>query len=365
MRLGIDGRELSVGVRTGIGRYLLAVIHGAQKQGIECLVYSDRGVPELVGRHGISVRAIPRRPTLWWDQVSLPRRLAQDGISVFLSPYYKGPLLASCPVVLTIHDLLFIEYLGRSRPFYDRAMTWLAGLYAGRAAAVITDSEYSRGTILSRLGLDPGRVTAIPLSVASEFRPVPYSEEVGRRHGVSQPYVLYVGNFLPHKNLIRLVQAFAELSDAVRGDCSLVLAGDDAGRRDAVLGEARRLGVGNRVVVTGVVDDADLPVLYAGCEAFVMPSLDEGFGLPAVEAMACGAPAIVSNRASLPEVAGDAALLVDPASIDAIRAALHSALSDRGLREDLRRRSLARAERFRGDGSVQRVLEILRAAERG
>ncbi len=364
MRLGIDGRELSAGVRTGIGRYLAAVVRGAQQQGVDCVVYSDRELPTLEAVQGATVRTIPRRPTVWWDQVSLPRRLAEDKISVFLSPYYKGPLRASCPVVLTIHDLLFIEYMGRARPAYDRTMTWLAGLYAGRAAAIITDSEHAKRTIVSRLGIGAERITVIPLSVAPEFHPVPFSEDVGRRHGVHRPYVLYVGNFLPHKNLPRLVRAFAGLTGAVRRDCSLVLAGDDAGRRNSILTEARRLGIEKQIVVTGVVADTDLPALYAGCEAFAMPSLDEGFGLPAVEAMACGAPVIVSDRASLPEVTGDAALMVDPLRVEAIGAALAAVLSDRARQEDLRRRSLARADTFRGDRAAQRVLALVRAVER-
>lgn len=364
MRLGIDGRELSVGVRTGIGRYLDAVVHGAQQQGVECLVYSDGGLPEFVGRHGISVRIIPRRPTLWWDQVSLPWQLGQDRISVFLSPYYKCPLRAPCPVVLTIHDLLFIEYLGRSRPVYDRVMTRLARLYASRAAAIITDSEHARRTILSRLGLAPERVTAIPLSVAPEFHPAPFTVDLSDRYGVRKPYVLYVGNFLPHKNLARLVQAFARVPGHVRRDCALVLAGDDAGGRHAMIREARRLGIEQHLVVTGVVARADLPALYAGCEAFVMPSLDEGFGLPAAEAMACGAPVIASQRGSLPEVVDGAGLLVDPFDTAAMALAIASVLSGRARREDLCRRSLERAEAFRGDRSVQRVLAIVREVSR-
>jgi glycosyltransferase involved in cell wall biosynthesis len=175
---------------------------------------------------------------------------------------------------------------------------------------------------------------------------------------------LYVGNFLPHKNLHRLVQAFAGLTEAARRDCSLVLVGECAGKRRSILDEARRLGIEEKVVLTGVVADADLPALYAGCEAFVMPSLDEGFGLPAVEAMACGAPVIVSDRASLPEVVGDAALLVDPLRVEAIGAALAAVLSDSVLQENLRRRSQTRADTFRGDRAAQRVLSLVRAVER-
>ena len=356
MKLGIDGRELSVGVRTGIGRYLVAVVREARRQGIECLVYADRELPETGQLGNATVRVIPWKPVLWWDQVSLPRRLAADGVSVFLSPYYKGPLRASCPVVLTIHDLLFINYMEKSRPMYDRLMTGLAGLYASRAAAIITDSEHARRTIVSRLGLSADRITVIPLNVAPEFRPMPFDEAVARRYGVRRPYVLAVGNFLPHKNLPRLVQAFAGLNETIRKDRLLVLAGNGAGGRDAVLAEAHRLGIEAQVVVTGVVADADLPMLYAGCEVFVMPSLDEGFGLPAAEAMACGAPVIASGRASLPEVVGKAGLLVDPARSEAITSALASVLSDPKLQNDLRRRSLERAENFRGDRPAQRVL---------
>jgi glycosyltransferase involved in cell wall biosynthesis len=364
MRLGIDGRELSMGVRTGIGRYATAVIEGARREGVECVVYSDQVLPTLQGLAGVTVRIVPRGPTLWWDQVRLPRRLAADRLSVFLSPYYKGPLLAPCPVVLTIHDLLFIEYLGRSRLVYDRAMTWLARLYAGRAAAIITDSEFARRTIVSRLGLSENRVTAIPLGVASEFRPVPFTEQTAQRYGVRRPYVLAVGNFLPHKNLVRLVQAFAGLPRSVRCDCQLVLAGEGAGRAEALKAEACRLGIGRQVVTTGFVAQADLPVLYAGCEAFVMPSLDEGFGLPAAEAMACGAPVIAADRGALPEVVGEAGLLVDPVRSEAIGAALAAVLSDAALRKELRRRSLARAACFRGDGFGHRVLALLRAVAR-
>jgi glycosyltransferase involved in cell wall biosynthesis len=364
MRLGIDGRELSGGVRTGIGRYLVSVVRGARQEGVDCTVYADRELPVRERLQGAAVRIIPWRPAIWWDQVSLPRRLVRDNISVFLSPYYKGPLLAPCPVVLTIHDLLFIEYLGLARPVYDRVMTRLARLYASRSAAIITDSEHAKRTIVSRLRIGAGRITVIPLSVAPEFRPVPSGSDAHRRHAIHRPYVLYVGNFLPHKNLVRLVQAFAGLTEVARRDCVLVLAGNDAGRRDSILAEARRLGCEGKIVLTGPVAEADLPALYAGCEAFVMPSLDEGFGLPAVEAMACGAPVIVSDRASLPGVVGDAALLVDPLRVEAIGAALASVLSDRGLQEDLRRRALARAEMFRGDRSAQLVLALVRAVER-
>ena len=120
---------------------------------MDCVVYSDRELPKLEAVHGATVRTIPRRPTVWWDQVSLPHRLAKDKISVFLSPYYKGPLWAACPVVLTIHDLLFIEYMGRARPVYT-GDEWLAGLYARQRGCIITD-RICRRTIVSRMASEP------------------------------------------------------------------------------------------------------------------------------------------------------------------------------------------------------------------
>jgi glycosyltransferase involved in cell wall biosynthesis len=360
MRLGVDGRELRPGVRTGIGRYLGEVLRAASRDGWSCVVYGDDGArldPPLPGV-GFTVLDAPWTP--WWDQVTLPRALARDGVTVFLSPYYKGPLSAPCPVVLTIHDLYFIEYPGRRRPVYDAVMTRMARLYAARATAIVADSEYSKRSILTRLGVRGAKVSVIPVALGAEFKRVPPTESLRIRYGVPSSYILYVGNFKPHKNLARLIRAFARLSAAQRARHTLVLAGGDREGRPELEALALAEGVRDRVVFPGRIDDADLPALYSGAAVFVLPSLEEGFGLPALEAMACGAPVVASNRAALPEVVADAGLLFDAEREAEIAAALERVLADPGLADDLRRRALARAGLYTASRTSGRVLALLR-----
>ena len=180
------------------------------------------------------------------------------------------------------------------------------------------------------------------------------------RYGISGPYILYVGNFRPHKNLPRLIRAFAALDAPLRSRHVLLLAGGDRANRPALEVLARGLGVADRVVFTGQVHDADLPVLYSECALFVLPSLEEGFGLPALEAMACGAAVVAADRAAIPEVVGDAGLLVDPEDEAAIAAAMTRVLSNPELRESLRRRGLERAREFPPDRTAGAVLALLR-----
>lgn len=366
MRIGVDGRELQGGVRTGIGRYVIEVLRAASREGWECLVYGDSATRLPVALPGVTLRVLDIPWTQWWDQVTLPGQLASDKVSVFLSPYYKGPLRAPCPVILTIHDLFFIGYPGQRRVLYDAAMTRLAQLYAHRAAAIIADSEYTQRAIVDRLGVNRAKVTVIPVALGAEFTPQPFNQAVLHRYGITPPYILYVGNFKLHKNLPRLLHAFSRLSEKLQGNYQLVLAGGDQVHRPVIERVARGLGVAERVVFPGIIVDADLPGLYSGCTLFVLPSLVEGFGLPALEAMACGAPVAVADRAALPEVVGAAALLFDPEDEATITKAMVKVLSTPDLREDLRRRGLARAREFSQDRTTDRVLKLLKeVSERG
>lgn len=365
LRVGIDGRELKRHVRTGIGRYLTEVLRAASRAEWTCVLYGDADTAFEWALPGVSFRVLPGTWTQWWDQVSLPRALAADGVSVFLSPYYKGPLVAPCPVVLTIHDLLFIGYAGRRRPLYDAAMTWVARLYARRASAIAADSEYSKRVIVARLGIAPAKVTVIPVALGAEFRPQLLTDAVKLRYGIASPYILYLGNFMPHKNLPRLLRAYAALPGTLRAGHALVLAGGDRVGRPTLEALAARLGVADRVMFPGLVDDRDLPALYAGAAVFVLPSLEEGFGLPALEAMACGAPVVTSNRGALPEVVGDAGLMVDAEREAEIAGAMVRALTDPRLRDDLRQRWLVRAPLYSSARTADRVLALLRDVTEG
>jgi glycosyltransferase involved in cell wall biosynthesis len=365
MRLGVDGRELRPGVRTGIGRYLLEILRAASLDGWSCVVYGDAGARLDQTLPGVSFSTLDSSWTQWWDQVTLPRALARDDVTVFLSPYYKGPVRAPCPVVLTIHDLYFINYPGRHRPVYEAIVTQAARLYAGRATAIISDSEYSKRAIVSRLGVRAAKVSVIPVALGGEFKPAPLTEAAKTRYGVTSPYVLYVGNFNPHKNIPRLIRAFALLPGTVRSRHALVLAGGYGDGRPELAQLAETLGLTERVIFPGRVDDADLPGLYSGAAVYVTPSLEEGFGSTVLEAMACGAAVVASNRAALPEVVADAGLLFDAEQERELAAVLARVLSDTTLAEDLRGRALARAGLYTPARTTGRVLALLREVNDG
>ena len=364
MRIGIDGRELREGVRTGIRRYVVEVVRAATARGLECVVYGDPGTRLPPTSSTVRPVRLGAGWTQWWDQVALPRAIRRDGVDVLLSPYYKRPLRAPCPTVITIHDLFFIGYPGRRRPVYDRVMTALARAYARGAAAIVADSEHSRSAIVERLGLPAERIAVIPVGLGREFVAAPPSPAQRDRYALGPRYVLYVGTFLPHKNLPRLLRAWAALPPTLRGTHRLILAGGDRGGRPALEAEARALGVMASVGFPGLVADEDLPAVYSGAAALVLPSLEEGFGLPALEAMACGAPVIASRRGALPEVVGDAGVLVDPEQSDALMLALRRVLGNDAERAALARRGLERAATFTAERTAGRVIDLLQAVAR-
>lgn len=359
LRLGIDCRELRGNLRTGIRRYIVEVVRAAVLRDWTVIAYGDADtrLDELPA--GVTARALRAPGTRWWDQIALPCALRRDAADVFLSPYYKGPLVASCPVVVTIHDVYFIGYPGRHRPVRDAVLTRAARLYARAAAGVITDSEHSKRAIVARLGVAGEKIRVIPLALGPEFRPALLSPADRGRYRLPSSYILYVGNFKPHKNLPRLLRAYATLPAALRRAHALVLAGGAGGGSEALQTLATALGIADHVCFPGRISDDDLPGLYSRSTMLVLPSMEEGFGLPALEAMACGAPVVAANRGALPEVVGDAGILVDPESEDGLARAMAEVLTADERRNSLRRRGLEQAARFTAERTADRVLALL------
>lgn len=360
IRLGVDGRELRCALRTGIGRSLTQTVRAVAQAGWECVVYGNCVTRLPMTLPGVVLEILGAPWTQWWDQVSLPRRLAEDQVSVFLSPYYKGPLFSPCPTVITIHDLLFIRYPGCRRPWFDKRMTLMAKLYASRATAIITDSEYSKRAILSLLHVPAEKVRVIPIAPDPVFRPIASTDAALLKYGLVNPYLLYVGNFKPHKNLHRLLHSYAALERGLRAGVPLVLAGMDEEHRPPLLRLAGTLGIADQVKFPGMIDDHDLPALYSGAAALVLPSLVEGFGLPALEAMCCGTPVVASNRAAIPEVVGEAGILFDPEDVPSMARAMTQVLTDAQLRERLRQQGLARAAEFTPERTTDQILSLLK-----
>jgi len=307
---------------------------------------------------------VPSRPLrLLWEQTVLPwsarggRRLRID---VLHSPHHTTPL-APCGYrrVVTIHDLTFFllpERYPTTRRLYFQLMTRLS---ARVADAVIVPSEAVKGDVTRILGLPRERVFVIPEAAGPAFHPqdAVAIEAVRRRYGLEGPFLLSVGSLEPGKNRERLLQAFARVR--ARGlKHSLVVAGQRAWRYEGEAPLARRLGLADSVRFLGHVPQADLPALYSAADLFVFPSLYEGFGLPALEAMACGTPVVASNVSALPEVVGDAALQVSPLDVEALAGAMERLLRDDRLRSDLRERGLERAAQFSWEKAARRTVEV-------
>ena len=302
-----------------------------------------------------------------WTIPRLLRQLAQSPIPnphspLFHSTYYLMPYRPGLPTLLTVYDLIALLHPQtvslRARLFF-RVATRLALAASDR---IVTISASARDDLLAHFPVDPSQVTAIPLAADPRFRPQPADAiaRVRAKYHLPDRYIFYLGINKPHKNLPRLIKAFTLLRNAQYPIPNIPLI--IAGAWDDRYPESRALAapLGDAVRFLGPVDDADLPALHSGVTLFVFPSLYEGFGLPVLEAMACGAPVVCGNRSSLPEVAGDAGLLVDPTDTDAITAAIRRVVEDDGLRRALGEKSLAQAGRFSWQRTAAETLAIYR-----
>ncbi|HXA53097.1 MAG TPA: glycosyltransferase family 1 protein [Candidatus Acidoferrum sp.] len=276
---------------------------------------------------------------------------------------YTAPLGCPVPVVVSVHDVSFLEH-----PEYftrDRAMQlqFTVRRTVHRAARILTGSEFSKSSILKVYGdLDEDKVVVVPNAAASEFRPLPRdaaTAAVRQRFQIQAPFVLTVGDLQPRKNQIGLIRAFARLVRAYpQLKQNLVLAGKETWFADQVHRAARESGVADRIQFCGFVSDDDLLQLYNACDLFVFPSFYEGFGLPALEAMACGRSVICSHTSALPEVVDGAAILFDPYALEEIVRALADLLLDLELRGRMERLGLQRAAHFSWQKTAQRTLDV-------
>ena len=298
--------------------------------------------------------------------VTLSAELRRNPVDV-LHVQYTAPPFTPCPVVATIHDLSF-EHLPQTFKRRSRAQLRLTVRRTARVAAeVLAPSEHTRRDIIETYKIEPERVHVTPLAAAIHFAPVHEEKElklVRQRYNLEGDYILTVGSIQPRKNLTRLLSAYSALRRA-RPHANLpklAIVGKRAWLYGDTLRAIREHGLSDCVVLTGYVSESDLPALYSGALAFVYPSYFEGFGLPPLEAMQCGAPVIAGNRTSLPEVIGDAGLLVDPFDVQALMEALARLIDDRELRARLRIKGLERAKLFAWRETARLTLETYERA---
>lgn len=310
-------------------------------------------------------RATIARPLrLLWEQLVLPILARSYHVDVLHSPTFVSPLALPCTSVVSILDMTWFTHRNQHtlvKGGYFRAMIPPS---ARRAARVIAISEASKQDVVDLLGIPAEQVAVTYLGVDSGvFYPHAATdvEAVLARCGVSQPYVLYVGKLEPRKNLPALIEAFDSISH-IFPDHSLVIAGNPGWDYQVVYERAKQVSCRERICFTGFVSDMDLPALYSGADLFVYPSSYEGFGIPVLEAMACGTPVITSNVSSLPEVAGDAGLLVDPLDIAGLAGVMRRVLTDAELCQQMRKRGLKRAKQFTWEKAAWRTLQVYKDA---
>ena len=348
--VGFEATSLEVAKRSGVSQYTARLLKALIEQGggWRYRLLSSR---ELCGviPEGALYSATMRFPNKTiWMQVLLPLILSRLRLPLCHFTNFLAPLKAPCPYLVTIHDMsLFIH-----GEMHTRKSLWsvrsLLPLVARRADAIIAVSESARRDILSVLRVPAQKVRVIHEAAGEEYRVLDRPGELHRvsaTYGLQDPFILSVGTIEPRKNLQRLLLAYARLKQAGQKE-TLLLVGQLGWKYQGVLREIERLGLQDRVRILGYVPDADLPAIYNLARALAFPSLYEGFGLPILEAMACGTPVLTSNCSSMPEVAGEAAVLVDPCSQESLTEGLHRILQDASFREQLRAAGFKRAAQF-------------------
>jgi glycosyltransferase involved in cell wall biosynthesis len=346
--IGIDASRVTRPRRTGTENYSLRVL-------VELLAHDNRNAYRLYLSQALPAGLLPIGPRTSTRRIGLPRLWTQLGLSsemlvsppdVLFVPSHVLPLVTPKRSVVVVYDV--------GHRFFPRAHTlsewlyveWAIRRHVRTATRLITISEASKRDLVRLYGADPERIAVAYPAVDDRFKPPSGGQvqQVRSRYGLAERYVLHLGTIKPRKNLPRLVRAFAQAS--LPPDTQLVLGGMTTFGGGAVERAIQESGLGSRVRRLAYVPDEDLPALYGGAAAVALVSLYEGFGLPALEALACGAPLVASNRGSLPEIVGDAGIIVDPLDEACIRGGLERAVGDEAVRDGLRQAGPRRAAEF-------------------
>ncbi len=362
MKVGVDARLLSRPL-TGIGRYTLEMCRALSKEpGVSLCLYSPAPFIEEVfdSVQGATFRALSWNNRVLrqvWGEVHLPIWAKADKVDVFWGPANRLPsrLKGGIAKVVTVHDLAW-KYAGSTmRPMYRLLERFNQPLAIRAADIVVADSQSTAQGVLDEFDISKNKLVVVPLGASlTDLGASCY--EVVNGIGVEKPYFLFVGTLEPRKNLANLLAAYAKLPDAVKKQASLVVVGGKGWGGVDVEGLAFRLGVSEFVHELGFVDDHVLAALYANALFLSMPSLYEGFGLPLVEAMAFGVPVLTSNNSSMPEVAGDAGVLVEATDVDSISAGLNRMVVDSKFRQGLAKNAKIVSQRFTWKKSAMKIV---------
>jgi len=368
LRLGIDATPLA-SAKSGIGYHVEYLVRALARTGSlsEILLFSNRepkfdeGAPS--GTRWIARRTFPKRAL--WMQALLPSLIREERPDLTHYINFNAPILGPHPFVVTFHDMV----LFRHPEFFTwkkRVLTrGLMPHVARRALGILTVTEAARREIIEYLDLPPERVHVVPAAPADLYRPVDdlaTIDAVRARHRLERPYLLFVGTLEPRKNLPRLLHAFARLKQELGLPHELAIVGGRGWKFDPIFATVQATGVAESVRFLDYVALPDMPALYAGADLLVFPSLYEGFGVPPLEAMRVGTPVVTSDVPALNEVAGDAAIKVDPFDVSSIASGMREGLTDQARRRELMARGLARGDLFTWDRSAEAAIRVYQAA---
>lgn len=365
MLIGVDASRATVAQRTGTEGYSLQIIQGLIALGSEHrfrLYFRDVPPDDLFPTCDNVERQVIIRRRLWTHS-GLGPVVRRDRPDVLFVPAHviPWPNVGGMPSVVTVHDLGYLHYPDK-HPIGERLhLDWSTRHSARVARRVIAVSKATAHDLNALNGVPEEKIRVVHSGIDKSLRPVTDEREtiaLKERLGIPGPYILHVGSLQPRKNLSRLVEAFAQVRD-VMPNLTLVLAGRQGWGYDRLVERIEQTELTGHVILPGYVPDEDLATLYTGAEIYAFPSLYEGFGFPALEAMACGTPVVCSNTSSLPELVGEAALTVAPTDVRGLIEAFRRLLTDKGLRHDLISQGLARVKRFTWEASAQATLEVL------
>ena len=367
-RIGIDYTS-AVRQRAGIGRYtrgLIGALAEVDRTNRYQLFSAGRDPEAKAWPSNFHLRTLPltdRHLSILWQRlrVPLPVEAITGPLDLFHSPDFALPPVRRARTVLTVHDLSFMRYPECSSSALLAYLLRAVPRSVARADVILADSESTRRDLVELLHVAPERARVVYPGVEARFVPQGDAPALGAmlaRYGVRRPYILGLGTLQPRKNFVRLIRAYGLLRNRRDLPHQMVIGGGKGWLYEEIGETIAELGLEDHVRLIGFVADDDLPALYSAADIFAFPSLYEGFGLPVLEAMGCGTPVVTSTASSLPEVAGDAAILVDPHDVEALAEALGRLVDDDGLRNDLRLRGFERARRYTWRDAAVRLLGV-------
>jgi len=370
MKIGIDARTM--GYYPGMGRYCSSIIEALAKMDKvnKYIVYVTKrpDMPSIQNPNFIKI-VVEIPPLSLGTLFRFSKVLARDKLDIFFAPFYISPWTVPCRMVLTVHDMMDRSFpdIFAHHPFpvssllkvFYRIVTWRS---IKNASCIIAVSEFTKQEILRYHSIPGDKIVTIHEGVNNKFKQVTEADilyKIKTKYNLPSEYVLFLGTTKYYKNIHRLLEGFAHhIKNKPKGEMQLVIAGMRNVLQSDLMRMAEYLGISERISFVGAIEEDDLAALYSGAKVFILPSLYEGFGLPALEAMACGTPVIVSNVSSLPEIVGNAAFFVNPYDAIDIYRALDMVLSNPALQQNLRQLGLEHVKKFSWDTAVKKTLDI-------